>query len=338
MYEVPNFLLKINLDGIKLIYIIVLNWKNADDTIECIKSLFAMEYKQFRVVICDNNSPDNSYNKIKKEILNITSEDLASKKLVELTKESSLKHKVNEINDEIYLIQTGRNLGFSGGNNVGIRFSLSQNDCDYVWVLNNDTLVERNALSIAIPFMEKNKNIGICGSKIVYMNDPNIVQSIGGAYNKFLMTTKNIGNGLNVNDLIDKATYAEIDYVIGASMIFPSKVIRDVGLLCEDYFLYYEEIDICNRIKNAGYEIAVCPEFIIKHRVGASTEEGRSDIADFCSVRNRLLIANKFHPHSLALVWLSLIFVFLNRLKRKELNKAKNVFMILFGKRKMNKV
>ena len=71
MYEVTHFLLKINLDGIRLIYIIVLNWKNADDTIECIKSLFAMEYKQFRVVICDNNSPDNSYNKIKKEILNI---------------------------------------------------------------------------------------------------------------------------------------------------------------------------------------------------------------------------------------------------------------------------
>lgn len=58
-------------------------------TIECIKSLFAMEYKQFRVVICDNNSPDNSYNKIK-EILNITSEDLASKKLVELTKKGHL--------------------------------------------------------------------------------------------------------------------------------------------------------------------------------------------------------------------------------------------------------
>lgn len=321
-----------------MVYIIILNWKNANDTLECIKSLFAMEYQHYKVVICDNCSPDNSYVTIKNGILGSDYKFYNDVSLVELTKETSLSYMASEKNNEIYIIQTGDNLGFSGGNNVGIKFSIRQKDCDYVWVLNNDTLVEKNALSMAIPFVERNQNIGICGSKIVYMNDPNIVQSIGGVYNKFLMTTKNIGNGLNVNDLIDKATYAEIDYVIGASMIFPSKVIRDVGLLCEDYFLYYEEIDICNRIKNAGYEIAVCPEFVIKHRVGASTEEGRSDIADFCSVRNRLLIANKFHPHSLVLVWLSLIFVFLNRLKRKELNKAKNVFMILFGKRKMNKV
>lgn len=326
------------MDEVKLVYIIVLNWKNADDTIACVKSLFAMEYKQFRVVICDNNSPDKSYDKIKKSILNITSQCLDNKKLVELNKESSLEHIANDINDEIYLIQTGENLGFSGGNNVGIRFSLYQNDCDYVWVLNNDTLVERNALNIAISFMEKNKNIGVCGSKVVYMNNPNLVQSIGGSYNKLLMTTHNIGNGLLAEESVDKSILDGVDYIIGASMIFPSKVIKDVGLLCEDYFLYYEEIDICNRVRDAGYEIAVCPDFIIKHRVGASTEGGRSDIADFCSVRNRLLIANKFHPYSLAFVWFSLILVLFNRLKRKELNKAKNVFMILLGKRKMNKV
>lgn len=320
-----------------MVYIIVLNWQGAADTLACLNSLVHLRDVNYKIVICDNSSPDNSYaiirdglrqHKVYKECT-----------LVEMTRAEAERSVISyEGKHAIFLIQTGANLGYAGGNNVGIRFAMNQSDVDYIWILNNDTEVEPNSLYKLVLMCESDPVIGICGSTMVYFDAPNCIQSIGGTYNKLLMTTKNIGGDLDINKPISKCELGAIDYVIGASMLIPVRVLSKVGLLCEDYFLYYEEIDICNRIKNYKYKISVCTESIVRHKVGASTNSGRSDVADFCSVRNRLLIAKKFHPYSFVLVWISLVFVFINRLRRKELAKAKNVFMILFGKRKMNKV
>lgn len=105
-------------------------------------------------------------------------------------------------------------------------------------------------------------------------------------------------------------------------MMFSRAALEKVGLLCEDYFLYYEEVDMCNRLKKAGFELGVASKSIVYHKEGASTNYGKSDVADYCSVRNRILIAKKFYPSYILTVKLSLLGVIFNRLKRREFKRA----------------
>ncbi len=304
-----------------MIYIIVLNWKGAEDTIACINSLFRIRNSEFRVVICDNASPDNSYAHIRGWLINqqdLSSNYMAQHSLVELDQIQSLHYLIPENEQSVYFIQTGSNLGYAGGNNVGIRFAMNQPDMRYVWILNNDTEVEPDSLYHMVKRCESDLKIGICGSRLVYYHDKQKLQGLGGIINPWLCTTKHYA-AFEKSDLVfnDKDIENNIDYIIGASMLLSRSLLEKVGLLCEDYFLYYEEVDLAQRAK-PYFRIGVASDSIVYHKEGASTGGNKNFISDSCYLKNRLLIAKRFFPKTYWLVRLSYIAPMFNRIRRLQ--------------------
>lgn len=301
-------------------YIIILNWNSAEETITCLNSLIKLDnFENNKIVICDNASNSTSYEKIK----NFLHENHYNKYA------EALEECVDELDGDsyFYLIRNKSNYGYAGGNNIGIKFALKQKNMEHVWVLNNDTFVEPDALSELIVKIKSNEEIGVCGSRLVDYYNRETVQSIGAKINTWFCTTSAIGNHYLKNDIIDeRVVESNLDFVVGASMFFTRKFLEKVGLLCEEYFLYYEEIDICNRAKKKGFKVAVSSKSIVYHMEGGSTVGSISEIADYYMVRNRILISKKYYNDKIFFVKLSLIFIILNRFRRGHIKRGFEYF------------
>ncbi|WP_441257263.1 glycosyltransferase family 2 protein [Vibrio sp. Vf1514] len=316
-----------------MVYIVVLNWNGWKDTLSCLDSLIELNYNEYKIVVCDNNSSNDSVKRI--------TDWYESKKdshpyLVDADYQyldsSNLDSFSSQAKKGFYLIQTGSNLGFAGGNNVGLRFALNQNDMSHVWILNNDTVVEPSALSALTNKVSTDNKIGLCGSRMVYFHDRDKLQGIGGQYKPLLATTRHIAEGEPADTVFDERVIEkELDYVIGASMLITRACLEDVGLLSEDYFLYFEEFDYCQRLANRGYRFSIATDSWVYHKEGGSTESGRSVVSDFYQVRNRLIITKKYFPKYYIFVYLSMIIVFINRIKRRSFKKAINVAKIMIN-------
>lgn len=307
------------------IYVVILNWNSAQDTIHCIKSVLNLnKIKDVTIVICDNDSKQESYEEIKNFVLDQTN---ISNLIISENEISNY----NNSNYKIVLIKNEKNYGYAGGNNRGVRFALNQETMQYVWILNNDTEVASDSLDYLIDKFESNKKYGVVGSKLVEFENRTKVQGIGGIINPKFCITKEIGSELSVEEHVDELNYEKkIDYVIGASMMFSRLCLQTVGLMCEDYFLYYEEIDICNRIRHNNLEVGIASKSIVYHKHGASTQRGKSDIADYYSVRNRLVIIKRFYPENLFTTKLSIFIVILNRIRYLRFKSAIRYFNFLF--------
>lgn len=292
-----------------MIYIVVLNWNSDKSTIQCIESLMQLTKKhEITILVCDNNSSDSSYQNIDRYLNNNYESNFIT------MDEERIKFYQREMGENIFLIKNNKNYGYAGGNNIGIRFALNQKDMTYVWVLNNDTVVTENSLFELIQKIESNKKIGICGSRLVSLENKKIVQGIGGKISPWSCMTVEVGNQYTINDEIDEEYWQkQIDYVIGASLFFSREFLEKVGLLCEDYFLYYEEVDICNRAKYAGYEIGIASKSIVFHEQGVSTGQSGSSIANYYSIRNRILIAKKYYSNYIITVKLRILLLILKR-------------------------
>ncbi|BDD19242.1 glycosyltransferase family 2 protein [Escherichia coli] len=316
-----------------MVYIVVLNWNGWKDTLSCLDSLIELNYNEYKIVVCDNNSSNDSVKRI--------TDWYESKKdshpyLVaadyQYLDSSNLYSFSSQAKKGFYLIQTGSNLGFAGGNNVGLRFALNQNDMSHVWILNNDTVVEPSALSALTNKVSTDNKIGLCGSRMVYFHDRDKLQGIGGKYKPLLATTRHIAEGEPADTVFDERVIEkELDYVIGASMLITRACLEDVGLLSEDYFLYFEEFDYCQRLANRGYRFSIATDSWVYHKEGGSTESGRSVVSDFYQVRNRFIITKKYFPKYYIIVYFSMFGVLLNRLRKLQLKKAINIIYILFN-------
>lgn len=241
-----------------LVYIILLNYNGYKDTIECVESLERITYSNYKIIIVDNASSDES------EII--------------------LKEKFSQ---HIY-IQTGSNLGFAGGNNVGIEYAL-KNGADYVCLLNNDTIVERDFLEPLVENAEKDKYIGVVSGKICYYNEPNKIWFAGGSINPWTGITKHFK--LNQIDKGKENVQITTGYVTGCLMLVKREVIINVGMMNDKYFLYYEETDWNVRIRRYGYKIIVDYRSKIYHKISASTSKV-SNLTTYYFIRNRHYFVN----------------------------------------------
>ena len=243
----------------KKVHIILLNWNNEEDTLECVKSLEEINYDNYKIIIVDNGSKIGSVLKIKKQY------------------------------PEIKIIENKKNLGFAGGNNVGIKYAV-ENGADYVLLLNNDTTVEKDFLSELVKAGESDKKVGILGSKIFFYNEPNRIWFAGGK----VSWMKNKGTHIGLDE-IDNKQYDEIkevDYLTGCSLLIKKEVIEKIGVLAEDYFLYYEDTDFSLRARNAGYKIIYIPKSKIYHKISRSTKPGSSSYI-YYHTRNGLVLAKR---------------------------------------------
>src|SRR5699024_4703877 len=167
----------------------------------------------------------------------------------------------------VFILRTAENKGYAGGNNEGIRYAMASG-ADYIWILNNDTVVEPGTLWPLVEKMEKNSEIGICGSLLKDYHHREQVQGLGGGcYYKWLGVTYPITPQNNkMNDYDVEHIEKSLDYIWGASMFVSKAFIDSVGLMNEEYFLYYEEMDWAVRGKE-NYKLGFVPESIVYHKL-----------------------------------------------------------------------
>lgn len=284
-----------------MIYICVLNYNNAKDTIECLESLRQLQDVDYRVLLVDNASPDGSGKVLQKYV---------------------------DCNLEwLTFFELPKNCGYAAGNNVALRWALKQKDMEYCWILNNDTTVEPNALHYLVEYMQTHPMVGLCGSKLIYSWDHSRVQGYGGNYSPWLGASTSITDATKIDD---------IDYVIGAAVFIRRDFLENVGFMSEDYFLYYEELDWAMRAKGK-FKLACEPRSIVYHKEGASIganaahPENKSVFADYYGMRNRLLFTRKFFPQYLPTVYLSSTIILWNRFRRHQYDRIWMFIKLLFG-------
>ncbi len=313
------------------VYIIIVNWNGWQDTIECLESLLHLDYNDFRIVVCDNDSSDDSLLKIKSwaERRNVRYVDYLR---AEAEAAGSLPAECL-----LTLIRNNDNLGFAGGNNVGLRYAMVRDDSDYCWLLNNDTVVEPDALTYLVNRMQQQPAIGICGSTILLYHNHKRIQALGGGhYFSWIGLPWHYGRftrwGGEVNH---QRAEACMNYVEGASMLVSRQFLNEVGLLSEDYFLYFEEADWAIRA-GRRFQLGYAPKSIIYHKVGSSIGTSSNPAAmsytsDYFNIRNRLLFTRRFYPVALPTVWLVVVGALLLRLCLGKWDRAAMIFRLLFN-------
>jgi GT2 family glycosyltransferase len=191
----------------------------------------------------------------------------------------------------IHFIRSERNTGFAGGNNIGIREATG----DYLFLINNDTIVTPDLIGKLVGKMETNPKIGMISPKIHYFDEPNMLQYTGYTpMNYFTARNACIGQFED-----DRGQYDSLSgvtgYAHGAAMMIRREALEKAGGMSENYFLYYEELDWCERIRKAGYEIHVDLSALIYHKESVSVGK-RTALKEYFMNRNRILFIRKNAP------------------------------------------
>lgn len=240
-----------------LVSIMSVNFNQTQLTIELIESLKKVTYPNIEIVIVDNGS------------------------------ERDNPDPIGEKFPEIKFLKTGKNLGFAGGNNFGLKFCTGE----YIFFVNNDVLVEPGFLEPLVEHFKTHPKCGMASPRIVYHQPEGLLQYAGTTpINPY--TVRNKGIGYREPDTGQYRDVRPTAYIHGAAMMVPRKVIDEVGMMYEDYFLYYEEVDWNERIRKAGYEIWYVGTSQIIHRESVSVG-GMSPLKVYYLNRNRLLFARR---------------------------------------------
>lgn len=296
--------------------IIVLHYQGESLTINCFKSLEDIKANRFSLkkILVDNNS-------------------------------SSLTENFKNIFPDVFIIRNFSNLGFVGGNNVGIKYALKEN-VDYVCLLNNDTRVDHLFLEEMVKIAESDKKIGMVGGKIYFEKGYEFHKE---RYNekekgKVLWYAGGIIDWKNVYTLhrgvdeVDKGQYDQIeetDFVNGCLMLVKKEVFQKIGLFDPRYFLYFEDADLSLRAKKAGFKLMYCPWAKIWHLSSASSGSG-SSLHDYFLTRNRLLFGMKFAPFRSKIALLKESIKILNEGRPWQKIGVKDFYLRKFGKGSWN--
>lgn len=239
--------------------IILLNFNSFQDTNECIESILDSRESHYTIVVVDNASKDNSLSKLKgRYASNIT----------------------------ISFIDSNKNLGFSGGCNLGIEYAL-QNRFDYILLLNNDTIVTPGYLSELKQIFKIDSQIGIVGGKTLFNDDRKSIWDAGGSISKkeYRGIRRRDGDaGIN--------TVGEVGFVTCCLALVKREVIEKIGPLPEAYFFGSEEWDFSLRAQRAGFKLMYTPECVIYHKVGRSHDHTSLKMM-YNTLRNRLLFTKR---------------------------------------------
>lgn len=240
----------------RTITVVIINYRTSGLTIDCVRSLASevVGGECFRVVLVDNASPDDSANELKEAIQN------------------------NRWESWVHFIQAPLNGGFAYGNNLGIRDALQENaELDYILLLNPDTVVRPGAIRAIRQFMDKNPDVGIAGSRLE--NPDGTSQCAARRFPGILSEFESSACTGPISRFLTRwiVSPPEIDephacdWLPGASLCVRREVFESIGLLDEDYFMYFEEVDFCLRAKRAGWHVWYVPESRVVHLVGQSS-------------------------------------------------------------------
>lgn len=245
-----------NTGSTPLVSIITVNYNGNELTMDFLKSLSEVTYKNIEVFVVDNASK--------------TSPDIIKEKY-----------------PFIHLIKSDTNLGFAGGNNLAVRQAKGK----YFFLLNNDTEVAPDFLEPMVELMESDERIGIASSKLLYYTQPEMVQFAGHTGINFY-TGRGFAIGWNEKDRPEFDASYKTNMGHGAAMMISRKAMEEVGLMAELYFLYYEETDFCERVKQAGYEIWFVGKSKVYHKESMSVGKF-SPMKIYYITRNRIIYTRR---------------------------------------------
>lgn len=242
----------------KKVAVVILNYKLRKLTLDCIDSVKKSIFQDIKIYVVDNNSGDD----IKKKL-----------------------------DSQTTFIQAGSNLGYAGGNNLGITAAL-KDGCNLIFIINPDTKVDVLCIASCVELMSSDQTIGVVGPKILF-SDRAIIWYAGGIfdYDNVLGTHR----GVDQQDVGQFNKIEETDFVSGAAMMVKREVFERIGLFDEKYFLYYEDSDFCLRAKEKGFKLVYNPRALVYHKNAQATGLG-SALQDYFITRNRMLLASKFLP------------------------------------------
>lgn len=246
----------------KKVYVIVLHFGNFSKTLRCLLELHKTKsFHNLTILVVDNNS--NTFD------------------LKKLSPFPLVKIFTNE-----------KNLGWSGGNNKGIRHAL-KNDSDAVFLINNDVVIRVSQIDMLINSLFSKPTIGIVGPKSYFLKEKNIIADAGGVIkrNRFF----GINRGHKKKDSTQFKKTEKIDFVSGSAMLIKTEVLKKIGLFDERFFLYYEDADFSFRAKKFGFESYVIGEAVANHEFGASSKMG-SPLHNYYTTRNHLLFLEMHAP------------------------------------------
>jgi len=266
------------------VFVIILNYNGKDILLNCLNSVYQLDYSNFEVVVVDNNSTDSSFEEARKKF------------------------------SKAHFIKNNKNLGFSAGNNIAIRWALEKM-ADYVFLLNNDALIEKSSLKKMINIAERDSKARIF-SPIIYNGKSKDVWFDGGNIDWLKMRTTH--NTCNAKCITSRAT----SYVTGCAMLIKKEVFKKIGLFDEDYFLYYEDADFSWRARKAGLSLKIIPEAKVYHFEKSSENPNKM----YWLVYSGLLFFKKNAP----IYWRPWIFIytFLRKAKNKKNLKNKEKYSV----------
>lgn len=247
-----------------LIDVIILTWNQYHHTKACLKSLSETSYTNLRIIVVDNDSSDGTPANLARDFPDVTV----------------------LVNDE--------NLGFAAGNNVGIRYALDKG-ADYVFVLNNDTLVApdlfERMIEVADAAVAKGEKVGMIAPLIYFAEEPTRIWSSGGR--RHLLTYEKTGDLHGQLDSGQLPSTVRQDYFTGCALLLSHDLLTTVGLFDERFFFTYEDSDICFRARHAGYELLLAPQAHVWHKVSVSTGGSGSPSERYWMARSSVLFFAK---------------------------------------------
>ncbi len=243
--------------------IIILNWNNYKDTNECLESLGNITYPNHEIIVIDNGSVDGSGEKLKKKFPGHT------------------------------FIQNKENLGFAGGNNVGIKYAVDVSPSPYILLLNNDTTVEPDFLEPLVAFAEENKRAGSLQGKLLRKSNPKMPDSLG------QMVTTIPGRSHDImewGNMYDDNSPQEIFGACAAAALYRVETLRQIGLFNEEFFAIFEDVDLSWRARIAGWHSFLIPLSVVYHKRGISGPTTFNSFKKRLNFRNGVYLAIRYWP------------------------------------------
>lgn len=282
-----------------MIYLITINYNSSSYTIDFFESLKKVK-TDYRLIIVDNDSNDSDYQKLKEFFL--------QNDYVKILEEDYPDYNFND-ETRILVVRQKDNLGFAGGNNVGIKIAINQDDFDGVALINNDTYVAPDFLDEILNFKNSLWNADLIGCRILLENPDDVIWYDGGIFHKHSTRATHINENKKLEQVSKDLKPKKVSFITGCFMFISKKCIQEIGLLDDNLFMYNEDLEYCIRAQKNGLLLYQVPSSVIWHRISERAGTNSTEFSAYWGARNRFVVSKK-HSTKTDQFWTIFFYIF----------------------------